>query len=79
MPNDEIIEVYEKEETISKIVSEINRFSFDDFTKKPHFYYSLDEKGSDIILLESMFKEFNRVKLVNKRRHRNGKISYDFY
>jgi hypothetical protein len=79
MPDDEIIEVYEREESISKIVLEINRFSFNDLVKTNHFYYSLDEKSSDIDVIESRFREFQRIKLVNKRRHRNGKLSYDFY
>ncbi|VVB77908.1 Uncharacterised protein [uncultured archaeon] len=79
MPDDAIIEVYEKEEDISKIVSNIERFSFDDLIKTNHFYYSLDEKGTDINVLRDGFREFSRIKLINKRKHRNGKISYDFY
>jgi hypothetical protein len=79
MFNDEIIEVYEKEESISKIVLGINKFSFDDLIKTDHFYYSLDEKSSDINFIKDKFKEFHRIKLVNKRKHRNQKLSYDFY
>jgi len=74
-----INELYEKEEEIVKFTLKLANFSFDDLIKADHFYYSLDEKGTDITLLKDNFRKFEKVKLVSERKHKNGKISYDFY
>lgn len=49
---DDVIEVYEKQEDISKIIEKIKSFSFSELKKAEHFYYSIDEKGTDVFLLE---------------------------
>ena len=77
--HDETIEIYEKEDEISKLREKLDNFSFEDLIKSDHFYYSLDEKGTDINILKENFEKFEKIKLVNKRKHKNGKISYDFY
>jgi len=76
---DEILEVYEKEEEISKLTERLANFSFNDLKKTDHFYYSIDEKGTDISILEKNFRNFDKIKLAVKRKHKNGKTSYDFY
>ncbi len=77
---DEIIGVYEKEEEILKVTEKLKQFSFDDLIKTQHFEYSIVEKSTDISLLKNKFHEFDRIKLINERKHKtNNKISYDFY
>jgi len=74
-----INELYEKEEEIRKFTSKLVNFSFDSLIKIGHFYYSLDEKGTNINLLKENFRKFDKVKLISERKHKNGKISHDFY
>lgn len=76
---DDILEVYEKENEISKLTERLANLSFNDLKKIEHFYYSIDEKGTDISLLEKNFRNFEKIKIAVKRKHKNGKISYDFY
>lgn len=76
---DEITEIYEKEEDISKLTTKLVNFSFNDLIKTDHFYYSIAEKATDINLLKENFRKFEKVRLVSKRKHKNGEISYDFY
>ncbi|MAG02979.1 hypothetical protein CMI42_06580 [Candidatus Pacearchaeota archaeon] len=76
---DEIKEVYYRDEDISEIIEKLRRFSFDDLVKTDHFYYSLDEKRTDVEMLKENFRNFEKVKLINKRQHKNKEISYDFY
>jgi hypothetical protein len=76
---DEIIETYEKEEEIRPFINKLKKVSFRDLIKREHFYYSIVEKDTDVKFIEKKFIEFDRVRLVQKRKHRNGKISYDFY
>lgn len=76
---DEISTIYEKQEDIDKIRLKIKNFSFDSLIKPAHFYYSLDQKGTDIKILKENFGKFDNIKLVCKRKHRNGNVSYDFY
>ena len=78
MPDD-ILEIYEKEEDIKKINERLAEFSFDDLKKTSHFYYSIEEKNTDINLLKENFRNFEKIKLIIKRKHKNGKSSYDFY
>jgi hypothetical protein len=77
--NDEVIKIYEREEEINLLVERLRQFSFDSFIKTKHFFYSLDEKGQNIEFLKEKFNEFERIKLIAKRKHKNDKISYDFY
>jgi hypothetical protein len=77
--SDEIIEVIEKTEHISNILMKLKDLSFDKLKKTAHFYVSVEEKNTDIKLLKEVFSQFERVKLINKRRHKNGKTSYDLY
>jgi len=79
MKEDKIKEVYNKEEDISKIIELLKPFSFNNLKKTSHFYHSLDEKATDISILKENFKDFERIRLINKREHRNGEISYDLY
>ncbi|MBS3098919.1 hypothetical protein J4462_01770 [Candidatus Pacearchaeota archaeon] len=77
---DEIIAVYEKRNEIEKIVEKLKQLSFEDLQKTLHLEYSLAEKATDLNLLKQKFTEFNRIKLINKRKHKKaGKFSYDFY
>jgi hypothetical protein len=76
---EEIIETYDKSEDISAHVEKLKAFSFNSLIKGKHFYYSLAEKNTDLELIKKVFNEFFRVSLVQKRKHKNGKISYDFY
>ena len=76
---DEIIEVYEKEEDILNFTKELAKFSFENLPKTNHFYYSLDEKATDILILKENFSKFEKIKLINKRKHKNNNITYDFY
>lgn len=78
MPDD-ILEIYEKEEDIKKINERLVGFSFDDLKKTFHFYYSIEEKNTDINLLKENFRDLEKIKLIIKRKHKNGKSSYDFY
>ncbi len=77
---DEVVEVYEKEEDISPLRDRLKRFSFDDLVKHPHFYYSLDEKATDLNLIKDKFRYFDKIELVTRRKHgKSGKVNYDFY
>ena len=76
---DEIISIYEKEEEIQKIIQPLTNITLDDLIKTPHFEYSQAEKSTDVNLLKQTFQEFNRIKLINKRKHKNDKTSYDIY
>jgi len=76
---DEIIDTYEKESEIKPLIDKLKKFSFKDFIKRQHFYYSALQKDTDIKFIEKNFTEFNKIRLVQKRKHKNGKISYDFY
>jgi len=76
---DEVIAVYEKEEEIDKIILSLKQLTFKDLIKTPHFEYSAAEKATDLNLLKNTFTQFNRIKLINKRKHKNNKISYDLY
>ena len=77
---DEIIEIYEKDEAINRVLEILKKHSFDDLIKTKHFLYSIEEKGTDPKLLRENFAEFSRVKLIVKRKHKtSSKISYDFY
>jgi len=77
---DEVIAVYEKEEDISSLRDRLKQFSFDDLIKTPHFYYSLDEKGTDFNFIKDKFIEFERIRMVTRRKHgKSEKINYDFY
>jgi len=76
---EEILEIYDKKEEIDKIVERLKKFRFEDFIKTDHFYYSLEEKNTDINFIKDNFEKFNLISLVNKRKHKNEKISYDFY
>ena len=78
MPDD-ILEIYEKEEDIKKINERLAEFSFDGLKKTSHFYYSIEEKNTDINILKENFKSFEKIRLIIKRKHKNGKSSYDFY
>lgn len=78
--HDEVIAVYEKEEDISSLRNRLKQFSFDDLIKHPHFYYSLDEKIIDLQFIKEKYKEFDKIKLITRRKHiKSQKISYDFY
>jgi len=77
--HDDISAVYEKEDDIKKINERLVGFSFDELKKTSHFYYSLEEKNTDINLLKENFRDFEKIKLIVKRKHKNGKSSYDFY
>lgn len=76
---DEIIEVYDKEEDISRFIKKLESFSFENILKTPHFYYSIEEKATDISILKENFAKFEKIKLINKRKHKNNNITYDFY
>ena len=76
---DEVIAVYEREEAISPLRDKLKKFSFEDLLKHPHFYYSLDEKGTDLQLIKEKFGDFDKIELIMKRRHKNGQITYDFF
>ena len=77
---DEIVKVYEKNSEIRKIVEKLKQFSFNYLEKTQPFEYSLTEKATDLNLLKQKFIEFNRIKLITKRKHKtNDKFSYDFY
>lgn len=77
---DEIIAIYEKEEDIKKIVEKLKIFAFDELIKTSHFEYSILEKGTDINLLKREFTNFDKIKLINKRKHKSSeRITYDFY
>jgi len=77
--DEDIVEVYEKGEDILVLTKRLAGFSFDTLKKTDHFYYSIDEKGTDINFLKENFAKIEKVKLVNKRKHKNGEVSYDFY
>ncbi len=77
--NDEVIGIYEREEEIFSFKEKLKQFSFDSFVKTSHFYYSIEEKGQNIEFLKEKFNEFERIRLIIKRKHKNDKISYDFY
>ena len=76
---DKIIQIYEKKEEIKPLVDKLKKISFANLIKTKHFYYSALQKNTDLKFIEKKFVEFNRVELVQKREHRNRKISYDFY
>ncbi len=77
---DEIIAVYEKEEEIAPLREKLKVFSFGDLIKLPHFYYSLDEKITDLQFITNKFAEFDRIELIVKRKHKKSqKTNYDFY
>ncbi len=77
---DEIAEIYDKEEDVTLIVERLKHFSFENLYKTPHFYYSVEEKGTNMHFLKEKFAELDRIKLIVKRKHRtSGKMSYDFY
>ena len=76
---DEVIAVYEKVEDIYSFRDKLKQFSFGDLIKHPHFYYSLDEKGTDLQLIKEKFVEFDRIQLIVKRRHSNQKITHSFH
>ena len=77
---DEIAAVYEKRGEIEKIAERLKQFSFTDLQKTQHLEYSIAEKSTNLILLKQIFTEFERIKLINKRKHKGiNKISYDFY
>ena len=75
---DETIEVYEKE-AMSEFIKKIKNIDFDKIVKSEHFLYSVDEKNTDVEELRENFGEFEKIKIVQKRKHKNGNISYDFY
>ena len=79
MEKEEILEIYEKEEEIKKIVQRLKNYKFENLIKTDHFYYSLEEKNTDINFIKDNFEKFNLIKLINKRRHKNTKFSFDFY
>jgi hypothetical protein len=76
---DEIIEVYDTEEDISEFTKRLVNFSFEKIPKTTHFYYSLEEKATEIAILNENFNKFEKIKLINKRKHKNNNITYDFY
>jgi len=76
--HDEIVHVYE-EEKIKPFVNKLRQFSFEDLEKTSHFDYSVAQKNTDITFIEKNFSEFKRIELVQERKHKNQKISYDFY
>ena len=77
---DEVIAIYEKEEEITLLRDRLKNFSFDELVKHPHFYYSLDEKGTDLNLIKEKYREFDKINLIVKIKHNNSqKISYNFY
>lgn len=76
--DDEIVAVYEKE-GMNEIIEKLSNIEFDELFKSEHFLYSVDEKNTDVEMLKNNFKEFSKIKVIQKRKHRNGKESYDFY
>ncbi len=64
-----ILETYEKEEDIIPIKNKLKNYSFEELKKTNHFYYSLDEKNTNIKLLKNKFKEFEMIKLIRKRKN----------
>ncbi|MBU4086012.1 MAG: hypothetical protein KKB21_00380 [Nanoarchaeota archaeon] len=76
--NDEIVEIYEKE-GMNELIDKIRNLDFNGLGKSEHFLYSVDEKNTDIEMLRTNFKDFSKIKLIQKRKHRAGKSSYDFY
>jgi hypothetical protein len=76
---EEVTEVYEKEEDINRLCEKLRAIQFDDLIKTEHFEYSIDEKGTDLAEIKENFRKFEKVKMINQRRHASGKISYDFY
>jgi|GEM_PF-3066887 len=75
---EEIVESYEKE-AMNELIDKIKNINFDKLIKTPHFLYSVDEKNTDAEMLRKNFKEIEKIKLIQKRKHKNGKISHDFY
>lgn len=43
------------------------------------FSDSVAQKNTNIKFIEKNFSEFEKIELIQKRKHRNNKISYDFY
>ncbi len=76
---DEIIKIYTKKEDIEVFVKKLKKFSFDDLIKTNHFEFSAVQKNTDVNLLKEKFKEFERISLMQKRKHKIGNITYDFY
>jgi len=76
--DDEIIKIYEKE-GMKEIIDKIRDIGFDELVKSGHFLYSVDEKNTDIEMLRKNFKEMGKIRLTQQRKHRNEKLSYDFY
>ncbi|MBS3066706.1 hypothetical protein J4205_02680 [Candidatus Pacearchaeota archaeon] len=54
-----IIDICDKEDKIKELVNILRVFSFDDFTKNNHFYYSVEEKGTDIKILKENMSNLN--------------------
>ena len=78
--HDEVIAVFENEDDILSLNEKLSKFAFDDLVKHPHFYYSLDEKGTNLQFIKDRFRDFDRIKMVTRRKHgKSGKINYDFY
>jgi hypothetical protein len=76
--SDEISETYEKEE-MNEFIEKIRNLTFDELVKSKHFLYSVDQKNTDLDMLKRNFGDIDKIKLVGKRKHKNGKISCDFY
>lgn len=72
----EIISIFEKREDIDKILFKIKEFSFSDFSKHPHFEFSLLEKMTNINFIEDVFYKFDLIKIVELRRNSKGQEYY---
>lgn len=73
-----IIEVYQKEEEINKIINLVKNYSFDELQKHPHFEFSLMEKATDERLLKDTFTKFELIKTIELRENERDERHYSF-
>lgn len=74
-----IINAYSAQAEIERIIAPLKQYTFKDLKKRPHYYFSLAEKGTDEKELEDYFSQFDKIKLVLYRERKNGYNSYDFH
>ncbi|MBU0906637.1 MAG: hypothetical protein KKD18_02885 [Nanoarchaeota archaeon] len=78
-PEENIEEIYTKEEDIKKITEKLKRFSFDKLKKRKYYEVSVLEKNTNEKELADYFPKFDKIKMIFHRKRPSGYDNYDLH
>ena len=77
--DEDIVAVYTKKEDIQTIINKLKTHSFEELTKRDHYYFSLSTKNTDETEIVNMYPHFEKIELIMKRKRKDGRTNYDIF